>query len=132
MSKETKSRKRILLVEDDVEGQNAMVDFLQNEGYEVVAVANGLEGLNKLRWNWQPACVVLDLRMSVMTGWELRKAMEEDPKLRGIPVIAMTGGRWKPEDKAAFAALIAKPINYDELRAALKRCTEEHDDQRIG
>ena len=62
------------------------------------------------------------MRMPLMTGWEFRRAMKEEPRLQDIPVIGVTGGRWKPEDEADFLALLAKPLDYDELRAALKRC----------
>jgi CheY-like chemotaxis protein len=124
MSSGTTSNRRVLLVEDSADSRNAMADFLQNEGYEVVAVANGLEALNHLRWSWRPACVVLDMRLPLMTGWEFRTAIEQDQALRSIPIIGVTGGRWKPGDASGFAALLAKPIDYDALREALKRCVD--------
>ena len=114
------SIKSVLIVEDNEESRGALADALEHEGYEVVAVANGLEALDHLRWSWRPGCVVLDMRMPVMTGWELRKIMESDPRLRDIPVIGMTGGRWKPEDSQRFVSLMAKPINVKELLAGLE------------
>ena len=117
--------KRVLLVEDSEMLREALAEALENEGYEVVAVADGLQALDHLRWSWRPACVLLDMRMPVMTGWELRRTMEADPKLRDICVIGMTGGRWKPDDMARFTALIPKPIDFQVLLAALKRCGTE-------
>jgi CheY-like chemotaxis protein len=116
------SAKRVLLVDDNENAREALADALEQEGYEVVAVGNGLEALDLLRWSWRPACVLLDMRMPVMTGWELRQKMEADPSLRDICVIGMTAGRWKAQDAAGFAALIPKPINIKELLGTLKRC----------
>jgi CheY-like chemotaxis protein len=112
--------KTVLVVEDNQSSRDALRDALQNEGYEVVAVGNGLEALDLLRWTWRPACVVLDMRLPVMTGWELRQIMRADPALRDIPVIGMTGGQWKPEDAHGFLALMAKPVKFDELLGKLE------------
>jgi two-component system response regulator (stage 0 sporulation protein F) len=117
---ETDRAKRVLLVEDNENSRRALADALQREGYEVVAVSDGLKALDILRWSWRPACVVLDMRMPVMTGWELRQTMEADPTLRDIPVLGMTGGHWKPEDAHGFAALLSKPIKLVDLLAALR------------
>jgi CheY-like chemotaxis protein len=94
-------------------------EALEEAGYEVVTVENGLKALDHLRWSWRPGCVVLDMRMPVMTGWELRETMAADPALGTIPVIGMTGGRWKPADAGQFFSVLAKPIVVTELLAAL-------------
>src|SRR5689334_15434937 len=114
-----KASRMVLLVEDNQDCRGTLTDALQHEGYDVVAVENGLEALDHLRWSWRPDCVVLDMRMPVMTGWELREEMKTDPRLQDIPVIGMTGGRWKPEDARGFVALMAKPIDFDQLRDSL-------------
>jgi CheY-like chemotaxis protein len=112
--------RRVLVVEDNADSRVALAEALEKEGYEVVAVENGTEALDRLRWSWQPECVVLDMRMPVMTGWELREIMSADARLRDIPVIGMTGGRWKPEDARGFFALLAKPIILEELLVGLE------------
>jgi len=114
------SIKSVLIVEDDEDSRSALADVLEHEGYEVVAVRNGLEALDHLRWSWRPGCVVLDMRMPIMTGWELRRIMAADPRLRDIPVIGVTGGRWKPQDTQGFVSLMAKPINVPELLVGLE------------
>jgi len=132
MTTETSINRRVLLVDDEVESRVALADFLAHEGYEVLAAASGLEALDHLRWMWRPACVVLDMRMPVMTGWEVRKAMMDEESLRGVPIIGITGGRWRPDDAAGFAALLAKPIHYDELRLAVTRCVAPAADEESG
>lgn len=112
--------KNVLIVEDNEDSRTALADALEHEGYEVAAVANGVKALDSLRWHRRPGCVVMDMRMPVMTGWELRVAMEADPRLRHIPAIGMTGGRWKPEDARHFVSLMNKPVKLDELLAGLE------------
>jgi CheY-like chemotaxis protein len=113
----------VLLVEDDEVGRTELAATLRDWGYDVVAVANGLAGFDELRWEGPPPqCVVMDMRMPVMTGWDLRAAVAANPTLRDIPLIGVTAGRWKPEDALGFAALISKPIDLQQLRAALKKC----------
>jgi hypothetical protein len=46
--------------------------------------------------------------------------MNADPQLRDIPVIGMTGGRWKSEDTLGFDALLEKPIEIERLLELLK------------
>jgi CheY-like chemotaxis protein len=113
------SGRKILVVEDNADNREALAEALAKAGYEVVAVENGLEALDHLRWSWRPECVVLDMRMPVMTGWELRETMAGDPRLRDIPVIGMTGGRWKPEDRARFFTVLSKPVVLTELLGGL-------------
>lgn len=112
--------KRVLVVEDNPDTRDGLGEALEDAGYEVVTVENGLKALDHLRWSWRPGCVVLDMRMPVMTGWELRETMAGDPSLGTIPVIGMTGGRWKPEDAGRFFSVLAKPIVVKELLAGLE------------
>lgn len=114
---------RVLIVEDDEVDRTDLAAALRAQGYEIISMANGLDALDYLRWRAKPpACVVIDMRMPIMTGWELRKALAEDPTLRDIPLVGVTTGQWKPDDARGFAALISKPIDFEELLAALRRC----------
>lgn len=121
------SRKRdvdVLVVEDDEEIRATLGSFLEGNGYTVKITATAMEGLEWLRWGKSAGCVVLDMRMPLMTGWEFRRAMKEDPSLRDIPVIAITGGRFKADDDEHFVALIEKPLDLREIEAAVQRCRD--------
>jgi len=59
--------------------------------------------------------------MGVMNGWDFRTEQKKDPTLAGIPVVAMTAGRWKQGDLNEFTARIEKPIDLDAVRAILDR-----------
>jgi CheY-like chemotaxis protein len=112
--------KTILLVDDNHEVAKVLAYALTQEGYQVELATNGLNALDKLRWGLRPWCLLLDMRMPVMTGWDLRSAMSADPQLRDIPVIGMTGGRWKSEDMHGFDALLEKPLHIEQLLDLVK------------
>lgn len=81
----------ILLVEDDGDLRDAMADTLEESGYSVAAVSNGLECLEWLREAERPpSLILLDLMMPVMDGWQFRIEQLKDPKLAGIPVVILS------------------------------------------
>jgi CheY-like chemotaxis protein len=62
------------------------------------------------------------MRMPVMTGCELVRALAAEPRLRDIPLIGVTSGRWKPSDASGFLALFEKPVDLDELATSISQC----------
>lgn len=123
MARATKS-KQVLIVEDDAAIRDGLAAILSEGGYEVVTAADGRDALERLHWGLRPAVILLDLRMNVMTGWEFRAQQKKDAVIADIPVIAMTTGRWKPEDLTDFPEHILKPIDIPELRVLLDRYCE--------
>jgi CheY-like chemotaxis protein len=116
--------KQVLIVEDDAAIRDGLAAILTQEGYEVVTSGDGRDALERLHWGLRPAVILLDLRMTVMTGWEFRGEQKKDSAVADIPVIAMTTGRWKPEDLKEFPDHIAKPIDIPALRDVLDRYCE--------
>jgi CheY-like chemotaxis protein len=113
--------KQILIVEDDESIRESLAEMLTQDGYHVVTAGDGRAALEQLRWGLRPCLILLDLRMAVMTGWEFRVEQKRDPAIADIPVVAMTTGRWKPDDLTAFSEQLAKPIDMPALRAVVIR-----------
>jgi CheY-like chemotaxis protein len=111
----------ILIVEDDPSIREDLAWLLGRDGREVVAVPDGFEALERLRWGFRPALILLDMRMTVMTGWEFRAEQKKHPEFAQIPVVAMTSGHWKPGDLDDFTERLTKPLNMDDLRAVIDR-----------
>jgi CheY-like chemotaxis protein len=109
----------ILIVEDDPDFRYAISQIVRDEGYRVETAPDGRAALDKLRWGLRPRLILLDLRMGIMNGWDFRAEQKKDPALAGIPVVAMTAGRWKQGDLDDFTARTEKPIDLDQLRAIL-------------
>jgi CheY-like chemotaxis protein len=78
----------VLLVDDDPAIREFVFEFLTDEGYAVVAVADGQEALTYLRRAvHMPCLILLDLHMPIMNAWDFRAAQLLDPALAHIPVV---------------------------------------------
>jgi CheY-like chemotaxis protein len=82
--------KRLLLVEDNPTEQMSTRELLWHEDIEIEVADSGIAALNALN-SGQYDCVVLDLRLPDMTGFEILERLGESPKLKDIPVVVFTG-----------------------------------------
>jgi CheY-like chemotaxis protein len=107
----------VLVVDDDPDILQTLALCLSTEGYRVLMAANGSEALD-LVGKEKPACILLDLMMPVMDGWQFRAAQLADPALAEIPVviISATDAGEVPAD-----ARVPKPIDVDALLATVSR-----------
>ncbi len=83
-----KSRKRVLLVDDDYGIREAMGMLFNEEGYEVATAANGFEALTQIKIA-TPDVIVSDLNMPSMSGYEFLSVVRL--RFSSIPVVAMSG-----------------------------------------
>jgi CheY-like chemotaxis protein len=105
----TKPRtKRLLIVEDNEIERSSIVELLGYKDIELMAVGSGSVALALLRE--QPIdCVVLDLRLPDMSGFELLEQMHAEPALTDTPVVVFTGKELSAEEQARLKAM-AKSI----------------------
>jgi two-component system response regulator MprA len=112
---------RVLVVDDDASILDTVNAILSAEGYEVAAASGGEEALSLLR-DWHPTLVLLDMRMPIMDGWAVARAMRESGSK--VPIVVMTAAenarRWA--DEIGAAGQLAKPFGLDELLQVV----EEH------
>jgi CheY-like chemotaxis protein len=92
-------RKRLLVVEDNPAEQMSIAELLGHDDIDLVTVGTGAEALEALR-NDTPDCVVLDLRLPDMSGFELLEALRDDQTLADVPVVVFTGRELSPEEDA--------------------------------
>jgi CheY-like chemotaxis protein len=93
-----KTVKHLLIVEDNTNEALSMVALLEGSDVEVTAVASGMEALDLLS-SGAFDCMVLDLSLSDMSGFELLERIEAVPGLRRIPVIIHSGRELTHEDE---------------------------------
>jgi CheY-like chemotaxis protein len=108
----------ILLVDDDLNIRTVITEILEDEGYRVVSAANGQEALRYLQQQPDAPCLILlDLMMPVMSGWDFRRAQQQDPQLASIPVVVISADNSVQHKAASLAAsdYLAKPIDIDLL-----------------
>ncbi|HEY3640346.1 MAG TPA: HAMP domain-containing protein [Xanthobacteraceae bacterium] len=92
-------RKRLLVVEDNKAEQMSISELLGHDDIEIVSAGTGVEALSSLRR--QPCdCVVLDLRLPDMSGFEVLERMRSDASLADVPVVVFTGRELSAEEDA--------------------------------
>jgi CheY-like chemotaxis protein/signal transduction histidine kinase/HAMP domain-containing protein len=92
-------RKRLLVVEDDRAEQTSIAELLGHDDIEIVAAGTGTEALSTLRQ--EPCdCVVLDLRLPDMSGFEVLEELRGDTALSDVPVVVFTGRELSAEEDA--------------------------------
>jgi len=94
-------------------------ELLCEQGFAVETAVNGLQAWERLLHGPRPDVVLLDLMMPVMTGWDLMARVEQEPSLRGMPVVIVSGaGTTRPIPRGIFAS-IPKPLDLGVLMRTL-------------
>ncbi len=117
------TQQTILLVDDDPEIIKTTLHYLEQEGYEVLVAYNGMDALTAVS-NYAPDCVVLDVMMPDLDGWEILRRIREQAKTAVIPVIMLTA-RVEETDKIHGLNLgaddyMTKPYSMGELIARIR------------
>jgi HAMP domain-containing protein/CheY-like chemotaxis protein/signal transduction histidine kinase len=100
--------KRLLVVEDNDIERQSIVELLAHGDIDIVTAPSGAEALGVMLEH--PCdCVVLDLRLPDMTGFELLEKMQAEPKLADLPVVVFTGKDLTVDDHERLKA-VAKSI----------------------
>ena len=122
--RESRSRMRILLVEDNAVNQLVALRLLEKYGHSVTVAPDGRKALLALEQQLFDL-VLMDIQMPEMNGWEATQAIREKEKETGqhIPIVAMTAHAMKGDEERCIAAgmdsYLAKPIRTQELLAVL-------------
>ena len=82
-------RKTILIVEDDPELQELYLVMLENEGHQILQVADGKEALEKLK-SVKPDLILLDVILDEMMGDEFFVKLKQDARTAATPVVLVT------------------------------------------
>ncbi|MDR6112670.1 CheY-like chemotaxis protein [Paenibacillus sp. SORGH_AS338] len=84
------SLKQLLIVEDDENQRKSIIELIGHDDVAITAVSTGVEALNELR-SKRYDCMVLDLMLTDMTGFELLDRIRDDQQLSDLPIIIYTG-----------------------------------------
>ena len=85
-----KSMKHLLIVEDDDIQRNSIIELIGHDDVSITAASTGAEALSELR-KQRYDCMVLDLMLTDMTGFELLDQIRDDENLVDLPIIIYTG-----------------------------------------
>ncbi len=114
---------KILIVDDSVQNRMLVHDVLAYHGHEVLAAADGAEGVKMARENL-PDLILMDIQMPGMNGIEAGKVLRGDPLTKGITVLALSSFNLLNDDENFFATgfdgYIGKPIDFRQLPETVK------------
>jgi HAMP domain-containing protein/CheY-like chemotaxis protein/signal transduction histidine kinase len=92
-------RKRLLVVEDNAAERMSIAELLGHDDIDIASAESGQEALSALR-NEMFDCVVLDLRLPDMSGFDVLQELRQEAALSEIPVVVFTGRELTAEEDA--------------------------------
>ena len=123
------SGRKILLVEDNEMNREIACEILEEYGFVIDAVVDGVYAVEKMEHvkPGQYDLILMDIQMPIMDGYEATRRIRAmaDPVAANMPIIAMTANAFEEDRQLALAAgmneHVAKPINVPKLIATLSR-----------
>ncbi|MDD5424608.1 MAG: response regulator [Candidatus Omnitrophica bacterium] len=115
--------KTILIVDDEEDLVKVTTFRLKSLGYNVAAGVNGQEALDLIKEK-RPDLVLLDLRLPVMDGRDVCKAVKANPELKDIPIVMFTASTEQISVQAKEAGadgFLVKPFEQEQLIAVLDK-----------
>jgi CheY-like chemotaxis protein len=115
-------KKRVLVVEDEVDVRTYISTLFQDQGYEILTAENGKEGF-EIAKKEKPDLITLDIAMPSQSGMRTFRMFKDSDELKNIPVIIITG---MGEDVSSFIkrlkgfgsqpeGFMGKPIEEEKL-----------------
>ncbi len=105
-------RKRLLVVEDNPAEQMSTRELLGHDDIDIDMADSGASALRTLE-DGEYDCVVLDLRLPDMTGFEVLEQLRDTPKLKDLPVVVFTGRELTPDEDAQLHTLARSVVVKD-------------------
>ena len=113
----------VLLVDDSVDVHRLLQARLKHEQIKLIGTTRGAEALEMVE-RMNVACILLDLDMPEMDGFEVLRALKERAATSNVPVIVLSGLQGSEDKVTAFdlgaADYVTKPFDLSELRARLR------------
>lgn len=134
MSEAQSAPRRVLVVDDDPDLIALITDGLRMlGGYEVFIASNGATGLERF-FEVQPDCVVVDVRMPGLNGFQFVRALRGDPATAQTPIVVLSALAQDRDEAAGLLsgadAYLFKPARMADLVQALERAIQLTDEQR--
>ena len=113
---------RVLVVDDNVDAATTLAAMLSISGYETEVTHDGASAVEKATW-YAPAAILLDIGLPDMNGYDVCRAIRDQPYGQDVRIVAVTG--WgTAEDRArsteaGFDAHLVKPVSPTTLLQTL-------------
>jgi CheY-like chemotaxis protein len=105
-------QRRLLVVEDNEIERQSIVELLGHADVEIATAGTGEEALEALR-DKKFDCLILDLRLPDISGFELMENIRQNPELRELPIVVCTGKDLTADDGQRLARMAESVILKD-------------------
>ncbi len=123
-SKCVKMKKKILIVEDNLDLTYILLRVVENAGYDPILAVNGKEAV-EIADSQIPDLILMDIMMPEMNGFEATRLIRDNPKTRCIPIIAVTAmSSAKDREeclKCGCSDYLSKPFIPSQLAATIEK-----------
>jgi CheY-like chemotaxis protein len=123
-SSEILQHRKVLVVDDDARNIFALTTLLENHEMEVLSATNGRQAIEIIQNMPDLSAVLMDIMMPEMDGYQTMREIRKDPRLRTLPILALTAKAMKGDREKCLEAgasdYIAKPVNTDQLLSLLR------------
>jgi len=92
---------KVLSVEDNTLNRLLLEDYLSDNGYHVVSLAEGGSFFSTLV-HFQPDVVLLDLKLPDVSGYQLLEELQQQPELQSLPVIVVSAFSFQADQQRAL------------------------------
>ncbi len=106
MTAENGQMKTVLIIDDEPDVVTYLSTLLEDNGYETVAAANGIEGMEKAKAT-HPDLICLDITMPEQSGIRFYRNLKDDSELDDIPVVVVTAVTGKGGDPGPFEEFLS-------------------------
>jgi HAMP domain-containing protein/CheY-like chemotaxis protein/signal transduction histidine kinase len=116
--------KKVLIVDDDARNIFALTSVLERHQMEVLYAENGIKGIDVLKRTPDIACLLMDVMMPEMDGYETTREIRKMPEFASVPIIALTAKAMKGDREKCIEAgasdYITKPVDTEQLMSLLR------------
>ena len=128
---EAASTADILVVDDEPDVARIMSIYLEMAGYGVRTALGGRQALEEVRKK-KPDCILLDIMMPEIDGWEVMRVLKSDPLTADIPIIVVTARSTDVDQIKGFSGgaveYVTKPFDPGELTRYVARALKPRDE----
>ena len=127
-------KKKVLLVDDEVDFVEINKAALENKGYDVIPAYNGEEGIQKALQE-KPDIIILDVMMETKTeGFEVARKLRKYEEMKNVPIIMLTAIRERmdikfkiqpDEEWLPVTEFVEKPVPPDKLIEKVEQMLEK-------
>ncbi|MDD2649296.1 MAG: EAL domain-containing protein [Eubacteriales bacterium] len=132
---ESQNGKPLVLVAEDIEGNRELLIDMLSDDYRVLSACNGQEAHEEIaKHRGELSCVLLDLLMPVMEGFQLIDLMKSEGTLEEIPVIITSEAGRDGELRAIHLGadgFVSKPYNAEVVEYYVRKAVNEREYRRI-